>query len=484
MTLALEQHKKILIENAWRSGNLAYLLLPHQYNMYAAIWDAIDNPTVSKFALNVSRQTGKTSVLTLINIEFALRNPGAQQMFAFPVATDLKKVVKPIMDMFLEDCPDLMRPRLYVQESVIKFPNGSMIHLSGTDKSKDKLRGPHRHLSTCDETGFMTDLRYIVDSILIPQFKTTNGTLLLSSTPPVTPDHDWTQIYRQCEELGNSYHQTIYDDTSLSETRLNAIIADYADQGGVASTEFRREYLAEFVVEDEYALIREWDDKYEKVVVLSKEQDKQLYALYHKYTAMDIGYVDLTAVLYGYYDFRNARLVIEDETSMNKMSTRELAHEVRTMEDDLWGDTEPYMRVADNNAPIMLKDLAVEHDIHFNATDKDSLEAMLNKVREWIHNGRIIVHPRCRKLLGGLKYGVWNNKHKAFARSKIYGHYDHLAALLYLVRNVDEYSNPVPKNFGIDFSQARMEYDFGEKTYTDSMGEEALAEIFRYKGRE
>jgi len=482
---ALQQHKRVLIDNAWRSGNLAYLLLPHQYAMYAAIWKAIDDPGVTKFGLNVSRQTGKTSVLVLVNIEFSLRHPGSQQMFAFPVATDLKKVVKPIMDMFLKDCPDALRPRLYVQESVIKFPNGSMIHLSGTDKSKDKLRGPHRHLSTCDETGFMSDLRYIVDSILIPQFKTTNGTLLMSSTPPVTPDHDWTTLYRQCEELGNNYHQTIYDDTSLSEERLNAIIADYADQGGVESTEFRREYLAEFVVEDEYALVREWKEEYARSVTLQNKEDEELFGFYHKYTAMDIGYVDLTAVLYGYYDFRTAALVIQDETSMNRMSTRELSEEIRDKERELWGAEEPYMRIADNNAPIMLKDLSVEHDLHFSATDKkDSLEAMLNKVREWIHNKRVIIHPRCKKLIGSLKYGVWDNKHKAFARSKAYGHYDHLAALLYLVRNVDEYSNPIPRNFGVVMGPDHFTYDFSATHHTDNEGEADLAEIFRYKGAE
>jgi hypothetical protein len=31
----------------------------------------------------------------------------------------------------------------------------------------------------------------------------------------------------------------------------------------------------------------------------------------------------------------------------------------------------------------------------------------------------------------------------------VYGHYDHLAALVYLVRNLDQNTNPIPNNYGI-----------------------------------
>jgi hypothetical protein len=54
------------------------------------------------------------------------------------------------------------------------------------------------------------------------------------------------------------------------------------------------------------------------------------------------------------------------------------------------------------------------------------------------------VSTRCKHLLGCLKYGVWDKNRKEFARSKAYGHYDHLAALIYLVRNLDRFTNPIP----------------------------------------
>ena len=38
----------------------------------------------------------------------------------------------------------------------------------------------------------------------------------------------------------------------------------------------------------------------------------------------------------------------------------------------------------------------------------------------------------------------------AFGRSKKYGHYDHLAALVYLVRGIDTNTNPIPKLYKIN----------------------------------
>ena len=67
-----------------------------------------------------------------------------------------------------------------------------------------------------------------------------------------------------------------------------------------------------------------------------------------------------------------------------------------------------------------------------------------------VADGRIVVHPRCTQLLGCLKYGVFNNKRSEFARSNVYGHYDHLAALIYLVRNLSTHSNPIPADHGFE----------------------------------
>jgi hypothetical protein len=69
-----------------------------------------------------------------------------------------------------------------------------------------------------------------------------------------------------------------------------------------------------------------------------------------------------------------------------------------------------------------------------------------------VSRGQIIVHPRCKHLIGCLKYGVWNQKRDKFAQSKVYGHFDGLAALVYLVSNLNKNTNPIPPTFQVDNS--------------------------------
>jgi hypothetical protein len=80
-------------------------------------------------------------------------------------------------------------------------------------------------------------------------------------------------------------------------------------------------------------------------------------------------------------------------------------------------------------------------------TSKDDLLAMVNKVRLMVSAGQIIIHPRCKQLIGCLKFGIWNKRRDAFEQSTGYGHFDALAALVYLVRNLDTWTNPIPSNF-------------------------------------
>lgn len=217
----------------------------------------------------------------------------------------------------------------------------------------------------------------------------------------------------------------------------------------------------EFVTDADLAIIPEWDDKY----VQDIPRD-EFYNYYHKYVGMDLGVKDLTADIFGYYDFKRAALIIEDEFSMSgpSMNTELLVGAIRAKEIELWNNKEnpkdangvsiPFRRVSDNNWPIMMLDFSALHNLTFIETNKDNLEAMINEVRLMVQAGQIIIHPRCKQLIGCLKYGVWDSKKKKFAQSKTYGHFDHLAALVYLVRNLSKGTNPIPINHGFENHKA------------------------------
>lgn len=440
----LERSVPSLRRLAWKTGTLQYKLHPYQDQLYCAIIKALENKTVIKYTVNCSRRFGKSFILCLIAIETAIKKPGAQIRFAAPTAKALRKITLPIMKIILEDCPVTMLPHYSVMDSFYRFPNGSEIHFAGTDNQNyENLRGTASDLNIIDEAAFCSELDYLMRSILIPQTLTTGAKTLLASTPPPTPAHDFFYIAQECRMEGSYSEFTVNDNLSLNRTTIDL----YAkESGGYESSTFKREYLCQFVVDDSLSIVPEWKDQF-----VSPYEKDGFSQFMHRYTAMDLGVKDLTAILFATYDFRRGILYVEDEAEMSgpQMTTPRLAALVKDKEQEVYGKIEPYARISDNNNLLLLQDLGSLHQCFFTATSKDSLDAMINEVRILVGEGRLRVDPKCLKLIGGLKYGVFDSKRKEFARTTAYGHFDHLAALVYLIRNLDRHTNPVPPMYNL-----------------------------------
>jgi hypothetical protein len=245
------------------------------------------------------------------------------------------------------------------------------------------------------------------------------------------------------------------------------------ESGGADSTTWRREYLCEHITDANLAIISDWKEHYVREIPRD-----DYYPLYHKYVNMDLGVHDQTAAIFAYYDFKQAKYIIEDEFALSgpsinthiiqawlKMKELNLwsNFEFRFEKDipgdreidavnQLWKEREPkvYLRVSDNNNPLLIQDLSYIHGIHFIPTDKGTLPEMVNATKMIVREGAILVHPRCKQTAGSLKYGVWDKNRSKFARSKVYGHFDALAALIYGVRNLDRVTNPIPLNFKVN----------------------------------
>ncbi len=467
------------IRYRWQLGALDYKLRDYQRDVYFDLWEAIIDPDCLQYTLNVSRRWGKTTDIDLIALEFCNRLPGAMIRFAAPTGVELRKRTLPIMRQLLLDCPADLKPTWNGQDKCFTFPNSSEIHLAGVNNAhEDDLRGTSCHLGPVDEAGFVDRLEYLLDSVLAPQTLDTGGTIILGSTPPPTPAHDYCEIAKACENEGWYAHRDIY-----SMGLPDELIRRYQKQAGcrwelrgeifdewvegatlIESSTWQREYLARFVVDSTLAVVPEWNDRYAR----STPRD-QFFPFHHKYSAMDLGVRDFNATLFGYYDFRNARLVIEDEWIANgpELTSDVIERQVREREKKLgygrWRGEEwvpeMRMRVADNNNVNLLVDLAVQ-GLPFGATSKElikgfahkgaALMSMVNMLRMWVKEGRVLIDPKCTNLLGCLKYGVWKDVQyigRELGRAKAYGHYDALMALVYLVRNVDVHTNPIPADF-------------------------------------
>lgn len=428
-------------KSPWDSWDLSWKHKPIQRRITNAL-----NSTKSKlFVAVISRQTGKTFWAVSKAIECAREKPGARIKYGAAFQSELLEYVIPAFNAVLEDCPRRYRPDYKIQGSKFVFANGSEIKLVGLDRHPDGLRGNVIDLVILDECGFIDNLDYLYKSVIVPTTRhRPNCKIILISTPSESPDHDFTEYALRAQTSGNYFIATIYDDETATKEQIEELKREC---GGEDSTTWRREFLCEFVVDSDLAIIPEWSDS----CVGSFERD-EFYPLYHRYVALDLGVVDYTAAVFGYYDFKRATLVIEDEAQMRgpEMTTDKLAEMLKGKMATLWPELKTYRQIADNNNLLLLNDLAAIHNMPFSATDKDELPAMVNEHRLLVKQNRLKVHPKCAYTIGCHKMGIYNNRKvkREFARSKVYGHYDHLAAMIYLTRNLDQNTNPIPIHYG------------------------------------
>lgn len=437
----------------WHKGDLSYKLYEHQLEIYFAYWSAIDGQTL-EFASNISRRYGKSFIAMLVAVEYALRFPNSVIKFATSTQLQMGTIVRPLLRVLFQDCPRELLPDGYPKNNVLTFHNGSEITFAGADLGNaDRLRGTSSHLNFVDEAGTVSDLEYLINDVLRPMQLTVDGTMIVYGTPAPALDHYWTEYFRKRSEAGQSITRTINDVplTHISEAKRKIFCEE---SGGETSTTWQREYLARWVNDVDLMIVPEWNEQQKTAVQAPVEDLNRQY--YHKYVALDLGIRDFTAALFGYYDFKRAKLVIQAEHQVSgpQMTTDDLVAALKAKEGQLWGhDPKPvYRRVSDNNNLLLLNDLTTLHGYPVGPVKKELLQAMVNELRLWVKQGRLEVDPSCEYLIGNLKHAYWDDQRRAFSRSDRYKHFDHLAALIYLVRVIDESTNPLP-------DPARAAYD-------------------------
>jgi hypothetical protein len=165
------------------------------------------------------------------------------------------------------------------------------------------------------------------------------------------------------------------------------------------------------------------------------------------YVSLDPGFSDQAAVLFGHYDFLNATIVIQREYVEAGQNTKQIADNIRKIEDELWNGRQPLKRVSDTDLRL-IEDLRVLHGIRFQKTEKDNKDAQVNLLRVLVEQGKIKIHESCVQLIAQLKYAQWKVSaagRRDFKRTPELGHCDAIDALIYFIRNVNRHRNPIPE---------------------------------------
>lgn len=438
-------------DELWYQGILHWKLDSCQKQLY----DFYHTNLSKEIVVNASRRLGKSYFLLTVALELCIQKPGAIIKYIQPTRDMIKTNLNPDFELMLQDCPLEMRPVWHAQGNVWEFPNGSRINVAGTDgKNYNKLRGGNADLCIVDEAGFCSDLEHIITSILMPLTTLTGGRILLSSTTPTEPEHKFNEKMEQAEVEGRLIRKTIMDAVKdqandIKPRITKEIVADIlkAYREGVNSDSFRTEFMCERIYNSIDSVLPEFTDEVQADTIM--EWPKPLFM--DRYVSMDIGFIDLTFVIFSYWDFDNQVLVIEDEIVQHGHgnTTHTLANEIKLKEKELWMNRMtreqevPLKRVSDNNLQV-INDMVYEEKLFFMPTEKHNKLEYLSTLKNMISNRQVIIHPRCKNLISHMKSATWDKQKKDFKRSPDNGHYDGVAALLYLSRNIDKNRNPYP----------------------------------------
>ena len=400
-------------------------------------------------------------------IELCISKPGAIVKYACPKQKMVERIIKPRIREIIADCPEEMKPEWKSQDKIWLFPNGSEIQVAGTDGGHyDSLRGGSAHLCIADEAAFMDELETVIFSVLAPTTDTTDGKIFLATTPnDKDPNHDFHEHFLHPLEAAGKLLKFTYEDSPMVDAKQKAkILARYP--GGEKNIRFRCEYLCEIPNVTESNVIPEFVDVENEIV---KEMPMPDFCDY--YTSMDIGFHDLTVVLFGYYDFKKSSLIIVDEYIINGPDTKtdiidkHVKFKEKLRYKNSVGSQDAYLRVADNNNLILLNELARDYDLTFIPTAKHGKETAVDTVRRWVEQKRIIIHPRCINLLYHIKYAQWHYTRAGTSTGKfknlkgndaaglLPSHADALDALVYMARNVHTYRSPFPTNYGNEIGE-------------------------------
>lgn len=427
----------------WYRGLVNWKLRDFQLEIYDAIKAKSLEPQ-NVFVLHASRRLGKSYLLCVIALEKALSQPNMVIKYCASAAKQLRELIIPMMSEILSDCPKNLKPTFNKAQLTFTFRNKSMILLHGLDEGRvENIRGSKCDLAIIDESGFVDQLNYAVKSVIFPMTLTTAGQIILSSNSPLSPDHDFCQVFTPEAITNDSYmKRTIYDNKTLTVEDIERVAKQY---GGLNSTDFRREFLCEFVVDMNSSIVPEFADAKEELIV----SETVLPPFYNPIVTIDLGFNDSTAVVFGYYDFVRAKTIIQAELLLQKVNSKTLVEKCLEVEASLWGEKSP-MRFADGQL-FTINDICTVHKYIVSPVKKDVLEAQVNSLRLDIQNRKISISDKCVQLIHQCSTGTWNKSKTEFARSGS-NHQDLLASLIYLVRHISK-MNPFPVNYEFDYTR-------------------------------
>lgn len=437
------------IRDAWFRGDLSYQLRPHgQVELYNFIHRTHQkDPTPELFVVETHRRFGKSYIWTLLALERCLSRPWQLIKYAAPTAVQCLKIVKPNLMRVLRDCPEELKP--HKSGLVWTFRNPALkeggavpeseFQLIGVNEDPDAVRGEASDMAVLDEAGMMKRLRYIIEDILSYQFIGRKDPLLaMISTPPASMDHPFISKYiPEAIECKRYFVMPASKNKDFTFEDEAVVLRNCKTKESVS---WKREAECMHITDQESMIVPEFIAAKEKCVL---EWNHPPYII--PQICFDAGAKDYCHILFGYVDFNEQKLIIQDEIWVHYKSTGEITEMLLEHMDHLWPNCPNKPHIFADATLQQLIDFQTDHGLTVEPAMKHDKDATLATLRTNIQEEKIIIDPKCSRLIYQLENGVWNEERTKWLRSSELGHCDGVAALGYFVRMARWRKNPWPK---------------------------------------
>lgn len=467
----------------WYANRAWEVVLDEGQQKWMRLWLATEG---SRFN-GSGRGRGKSLFELALLDEGARRWPQSKGRWCGLTGETAKAIVSQAYDDYFVTCPRELKPQ-WAGPDLQYAHNGSLVYVIGTDaKSFRRARGQHRlSIDVRDEYGFYQrplEVDAALDAGLLlvgPSGKP--GRPYYGTTPSDSPAHESNQVAVAHRARGAYDHETLFDNPRADpEVTIRDIMQKTAQtrEQVLASTQFRREYLGERVVEEKRAAVPRWTNmrgadptKHDLVVVLERPEYFDIYE------ALDPGKkTDPHAFLLAWFDFERQLLYFEHELELASVrhTVADIAREIKKLEEQAFGlnqwngtlfgakhwqekyselpeylqevvsdraPRQPFLRIGDND-DLLLNSLNNDHGIAIFPTSKHDKHLAVDDFNELVTRGRIKVHPRCVRLIAQLEGTIWNEKRTEWVRTSA-DHGDLFDDALYITRNVHWHRDPRP----------------------------------------
>jgi hypothetical protein len=446
------------------------------------------------------RRYGKTAQWLIRDVNAAIRRPGARGLIACAYQKNIGEIIVPLTKVLFRDAPPGYFPEYRGthgadHECLIIPATESIIKLVGVDVHPKAIRGQWLDFCHLSEAAFIRNLRELVTSDIMPMFQDRPWAwMALESSTALTRDCEFNTEFREDAKKRGTYRKhTIRDNTHLTEEQ---IAKEERRSGGKGTANCQRELYCEEAREEKLMVVPEFDVA--RHVKPANQNAMPAHA--HCYVSMDPGEQDPLGIIWGFYDFQRAKLVIQRSFAKSNCRTGEAAQVIKETEAELWGTKHrgmpenmrrdnavraqplltiadavrtagglvweppaaaltywdhganqflpnPYKRVSDIDAR-MVGDLAVEHSVNFEKTAKDDQYAQESALRHAFAMDWIEIWEPEGHLARQLESGMWqldtHGRRRDWMTTPSLGHLDCVAALIYLWRNLQREKNPAP----------------------------------------